>query len=679
MAGLNHSKPFGAQTPEQIAKDYGGNKAKIAQAMQLGIVDPTVGTLAGMFIDRMAAGAQQSQAPQGTVASQVFNPQTPPAQAPGGAGPGGLPAIPGAPPPQAPMPPQSPQDMQPMGPGMAKGGSTEDYRLKPQAPEERHNNLLELVRQFTGINQRVGDANVHGQYDPIRNTSDYGVDVPVAGGNFRAGARSSRGLRPDSFSADYSHPLLGGDLSVGARHDRGGTSGHVGFRKDFADGGMVAFADGGLATLPVPDDMFNSSVGDSDVQNYAPGGIVAFAAGDEVLPEGPLGPYFEEQVRALYPDAIITGRGRTAARNKQVGGVANSYHLTNNALDLKPPKGMSLTEFGSDLRKHFGPQVDTIFNTEGHYDHVHLEPSKVARRGTPRAAPAAPVAGGIGSLADQFPGAVESATTQYDKLFPAPQHEAQNKLLEYVNAQASPEALKKQAYQDKWSMLAEIGFGMASSNSPYLLQAIGEAASAALPGAKKAKEARDAKSLAALQAYAQAEGITNREALERRNGIMGLAKDQMEFTNKDLQRLTDIKTAEITTDARVAAAGATADAKVLAAETAAAAKIANAPMAQAIAAARQNILDRWAARQVVDDPDDPLKKWSAPVVGGPRAAKFIDELARRIAYKHMTTQKPPAEPAATSLDIPRTGITANAGANTTVPMMNFDKQGNLIQ
>jgi hypothetical protein len=352
MAGLNHSKPFGAQTPEQIAKDYGGNKAKIAQAMQLGVVDPTVGTLAGMFIDRMAAGAMQAQAPQGTVATQVFNPQTPPAQAPGGAGPGGLPPVPGAPPmgpgapppdmgagappPDMPMPPQSPQYMQPMGPGMAEGGmvafrsggSSDDYRLPP-IPEERHNNLLELVHKFMSANQQVGDANVHAGYDPLRNTSDFGVNAPVAGGNFSAGAHASRGVRPDSFSADYSHRLLGGDLSVGARHDRGGTSGHVGFSKSFADGGMVAFADGGsldsllpfpeaglpedtgfadggLATLPVPDDMFNSSVGDNDVQNYAPGGIVAFADG---------GTY------GKFRQAIIEREsgGDYAARNKQSG------------------------------------------------------------------------------------------------------------------------------------------------------------------------------------------------------------------------------------------------------------------------------------------------------------------------------------------------------------------------
>jgi len=38
-------------------------------------------------------------------------------------------------------------------------------------------------------------------------------------------------------------------------------------------------AGGGLAALPVPDDMFNSSMGDSDTQQYDGGGLVAFAGG----------------------------------------------------------------------------------------------------------------------------------------------------------------------------------------------------------------------------------------------------------------------------------------------------------------------------------------------------------------------------------------------------------------
>ena len=56
------TKPFTMQSPEQIAKDYAGNKQKIAEAMQMGIVDPTAGTLAGMFIDRMRSAAHGSSA-----------------------------------------------------------------------------------------------------------------------------------------------------------------------------------------------------------------------------------------------------------------------------------------------------------------------------------------------------------------------------------------------------------------------------------------------------------------------------------------------------------------------------------------------------------------------------------------------------------------------------------------
>jgi hypothetical protein len=122
------NKPFTIQSPEEIAKDYGGNKQKIAEAMQMGIVDPTAGTLAGMFIDRMRSAAQMEGAPQQTVAEQVFAPPAPPMGAPMGA-PAGLGATPEAaamplqemgPPPQEMAPPQ---DM----PSMAEGGMVPPY------------------------------------------------------------------------------------------------------------------------------------------------------------------------------------------------------------------------------------------------------------------------------------------------------------------------------------------------------------------------------------------------------------------------------------------------------------------------------------------------------------------------------------------------------------------------
>lgn len=110
------------QSPEQIAKDYGGNKQKIAEAMQMGVLDPTAGTLAGMFIDRMRSAAQQEAAPQQTVAQQTFAPPAPPAP------PAGLGATPqaAAMPPMNATPPMGavpPQEM----PMMAEGGMVPPY------------------------------------------------------------------------------------------------------------------------------------------------------------------------------------------------------------------------------------------------------------------------------------------------------------------------------------------------------------------------------------------------------------------------------------------------------------------------------------------------------------------------------------------------------------------------
>lgn len=114
-------KPFSLQAPEDIAKEYGGNKQKIAQAMQTGLIDPTAGTLAGMFIDRMRSAQMQEGAQQPSVAQQVFAPPAPPM--------GGMSPPPGAPPMGAPpmggMPPAPPMGAPPMGDppmGMADGG-----------------------------------------------------------------------------------------------------------------------------------------------------------------------------------------------------------------------------------------------------------------------------------------------------------------------------------------------------------------------------------------------------------------------------------------------------------------------------------------------------------------------------------------------------------------------------
>lgn len=104
------TKPYNLQSPEAVAKEYGGNKQAIARAAQMGMVDPTAAVLAGMFIDRMRSAAIQEQVPRQTVAQQVLTPQAAPA---------GLGAT--APAQQAPAVPMSAAPM-PAAPAMAGGG-----------------------------------------------------------------------------------------------------------------------------------------------------------------------------------------------------------------------------------------------------------------------------------------------------------------------------------------------------------------------------------------------------------------------------------------------------------------------------------------------------------------------------------------------------------------------------
>jgi len=121
------TKPYNLQAPESIAKEYGGNKQKIAQAVQMGIVNPTAALLAGMFIDRMRNAAPAEQVPTQTVAEEVFSPQPAPSMPAQGLAAMQQPQMPQGMPPQG-MPPQGmpPQGLaamqQPQMPSMASGG-----------------------------------------------------------------------------------------------------------------------------------------------------------------------------------------------------------------------------------------------------------------------------------------------------------------------------------------------------------------------------------------------------------------------------------------------------------------------------------------------------------------------------------------------------------------------------
>jgi len=69
------------------------------------------------------------------------------------------------------------------------------------------------------------------------------------------------------------------------------------------------------------------------------------------------------------PGETVTSTKRSAAHNRAVGGVKNSYHISGRARDSIPPRGMNMASYHAQLAR-LNPDMDVI--NEG--DHIHMEP-----------------------------------------------------------------------------------------------------------------------------------------------------------------------------------------------------------------------------------------------------------------------------------------------------------------
>jgi hypothetical protein len=416
------AKPFSIQAPENIAKEYAGNKQKIAQAAQMGIVDPTAAVLAGMFIDRMRSAQVMEGAQQPTVAQQVLGggqPQgAPPAPQQGmGPPPQGMPIPPqgmGAPP-QMPMAPP-PQDvgMAPPPQGMAMGGLT---------------------------------------------------TLPVPDAMFD---------EPDNGS--------------------------------YAGGGMVAFAPGGDVDL----ERFRKAIiaqesgGDYGVMNAEDSGAMgayqfmpptaralAERLGLPYRPELLQGEKGRSKEGRAYQDALGTAQLQDALKfgGGDVG-KAGAYHFAGSNTKGHGPK---TRKYEQDILRRYSGSKDTGEMPERDF-------------GTAE--------GRSRSVADEY----QNLMRQFGPT--EKQREVEAKRLARAEEMASDEYYEEQRKDSMYQTLAEIGFNMASSKSPYLLQAVGEAAAAAMPGARADKKERKALKDRALDIMGQMNDKTRRENLE----LLGIAE-----------------------------------------------------------------------------------------------------------------------------------------------------------
>ena len=420
----------------------------IAQAAQMGVVDPTAAVLAGMFIDRMRSAQVMEAGQLPSVAQQVL----------------------GGPPPAPPAPP-------------AGLGATPEAAAMPPM-----------------------DA-----------------------------------MPPMSVTPPQEMPAPQDEMPM------------------MAEGGMVPpyASGGGLSEVPLPDGMFDEpSTGGFD-DGYAGGGMVAFADGG---PTGGFGSFIEQTLRKLDPNIQITGRARTPARNAEVGGVTGSYHVIDAARDVGVPPGMSKPQFIAQLKSVFGSDYD-ILPSGG--NSVHIEPGprlgeKVRAGARPSGAPVIAPERDIGT-AEGRASSREDLFQDLQRRFgsTAEEQDVENKRMARAKEMGSDEYYEKQRKESMYQTLAEIGFNMASSKSPNLLQAIGEAAAAAMPGARADKKERKALKDRALDIMGDINGLKRKENLQ----LFGLAveldkegRQQEQFEQKLGLDERQLDLAERKLDAEIAAA-----------------------------------------------------------------------------------------------------------------------------
>ena len=396
-----------------------------------------------------------------------------------------------------------------------------------------------------------------------------------------------------------------------------------------AEGGMVPpyAAGGGLSDVPVPDGMFDEPSNGGFNDGYSGGGLVAFAGGSpgELKDPSDWGAYIEEMALGVAPNLGVTSRLRSAARNKQVGGVPDSYHTIDAARDFQPPKGMSMGQLHAQLKQQFGSDYDVI--NEG--DHVHVEPGPVLGKQVRAGTAQTPLKernvespeGRRASFEDQY----AIAKKRFGEL----SESGLGELEAYYRGELAPEKAEKARKDDMWMALAQIGASMAGTNSPYLLQAAGQAIAATLPGVAAGKKERKAAEREARTGLREVLGLKRseqKEVLEYAKDLYGIEQgaETSELERKE-RRAADAAARQHDKD--MAALGQTYALDRITAEG----KVNNTQFEKTAAAHRARILDRINQGLPVKAPDGTV----LDTRGGRLAASELDTLANNWAIYDM--------------------------------------------
>jgi hypothetical protein len=279
---------------------------------------------------------------------------------------------------------------------------------------------------------------------------------------------------------------------------------------DMAPQGMAA---GGLAELPIPDAMFDEPTNGGFDDGYAGGGMVAFAAAGPV--RGGMENLYDdvEYFESGGDQNAVSSAGARGVMQLMPGtmkdpgfGVPSIAELKAKGLSEEDANRLAGRKYLDAMYRKYGDEATALAAYNWGPGNVD---KWLEKGGDPKKLPAETkkyinnILGGKATpkLPERDLSTAQGRATALEDYAPVAQRLlARSPEQEAMRAEArasfedmrSPERYEKERKDAMYMTLAEIGFNMASSKSPYVLQAIGEAAKAALPGARVDKKERKA-------------------------------------------------------------------------------------------------------------------------------------------------------------------------------------------
>jgi hypothetical protein len=544
------TRPFALQAPEHIALKYGGDKQKIAHAIQMGMIDQTSGVMAGMFIDKMRAAAMAERKPQQTVAQQVLAPpqaQAPPPPQGGPGGPpqggpgGGLGALPpgGGPPPGGP----APAGMVPQGgvpPGPPQGGPPAMGGPPPQGMAG--GGLLSADIPESMFNYSGGGIVAFAGYDDPQVPEPYSETA-------RARARRLAFARGEQATPLPDVPQI---APPQAAPDYSGASTSTPFYQSPV-GKALGASDPALLQQAIQNKQIDTDVGLHDFGRKAlnllntPFGGTKTAA---VTPEAQRAAAKERlgfNASAAKPASVTADKTKIAAATPPaavkptagIGALPGSPEFAAKAKaldDASAARVKARAAAATPTIKALGGGSSSRSSSDYSKTHPKIGANPDAHPAVQALQDVTPKTAAGKTLVEIATAPYDKEQADYDKMSGIDTKSIDDAMAE---VKKTPEKIAAQKKQDMWQTLAEIGFSMMGTKRADFLGAVGEAGTAAMPAmAERTKERRqDEKD--ARKEMIDLVGKKNALAAARMEGVLAMRNTIVSASKDD--RDTEIK------------------------------------------------------------------------------------------------------------------------------------------